>query len=89
MFPSKTGIKIGSRRLKGDSDPLSIGAVGPGTLDHRTESAQGYLTVYSATDEFNDGGLAYYSHSSYAIYTIDGELSTQDNDERISHKPRN
>lgn len=60
--------------LRGDSDPLSIGAVRPGTFDHRTESAQGYLKVYSATDEFNDGGLAYYSHSSYAIYTIDGEL---------------
>jgi hypothetical protein len=64
----------GSTVVKGDSDPLSIGAVGPGTLDHRTESARGYLKVYSATDEFNDGGLAYYSHSSYAIYTIDGEL---------------
>jgi hypothetical protein len=64
----------GSSVVKGDSDPLSIGAVRPGTLDHRTESAQGYLKVYSATDEFNDGGLAYYSHSSYAIYTIDGEL---------------
>ena len=64
----------GSTVVKGDSDPLSIGAVRPGTLDYRTESAQGYLKVYSATDEFNDGGLAYYSHSSYAIYTIDGEL---------------
>jgi hypothetical protein len=61
-----------STAVKGDSDPLSIGAVRPGTLDYRTESAQGYLKVYSATDEFNDGGLAYYSHSSYAIYTIDG-----------------
>jgi len=60
--------------VKGDGDPLSIGAVRPGTLDHRIESAQGYLEVYSATDRFNDGGLAYYSHSSYAIYTIDGEL---------------
>ncbi len=58
----------------GGSDPLSIGAVRPGTLDYRTESAQGYLRVYSATDEFNDGGLAYYSHSSYAIYTIGGKL---------------
>jgi hypothetical protein len=45
----------------GDSDPLSISAVRPGTLDNRTESAQGYLKVYSATDEFNDSGLAYYS----------------------------
>ncbi|MFZ3377797.1 MAG: hypothetical protein WA183_19795 [Chthoniobacterales bacterium] len=64
----------GSTVVKGDGDPLSIGAVRPATLDHRIESAQGYLEVYSATDKFNDGGLAYYSHSSYAIYTIDGEL---------------
>ena len=58
----------------GDSDPLSIGAVRPGTLDHRTESAQGYLKVYSATDEFNDGDLAYYAHSSYTIYATDGKV---------------
>jgi hypothetical protein len=64
----------GSTVVKGDNDPLSISAVRSGTFDHRTESAQGYLKVYSATDEFNDGGLAYYSHSSYAIYTIDGEV---------------
>jgi hypothetical protein len=64
----------GSTIVQGDGDPSSIGAVRPGTLDHRTESAQGYLKVYSAPDEFNDGGLAHYSHSSYAIYTIDGEL---------------
>lgn len=63
----------GSTIVQGDGDPSSIGAVRPGTLDHPNESAQGYLEVYSATDEFN-GGLAYYAHSSYAIYTIDGEL---------------
>src|SRR6266567_6398092 len=58
----------------GGKDPLSPGPIRPGNLDYRTELPQGYLKVYSATDEFNDGGLAYYSHSSYAIYTIDGEL---------------
>lgn len=35
---------------------------------------QGLLVVYSATDEFEDGDLPYYAHSSYAIYTIDGRL---------------
>jgi hypothetical protein len=35
---------------------------------------QGYLQVFSATDEFDDGGLSYYAHSSYAIYTNDGKL---------------
>jgi hypothetical protein len=64
----------GSRVVKGDSDPLSISVVQPETLNDPTEPAQGYLQVYSATDEFNDGGLVYYSHSSYAIYTIDGEF---------------
>jgi hypothetical protein len=57
-----------------DKHHESIDAVRPGTSDYRTELAQGYLKVYSATDEFNDGGLAYHSHSSYAIYTTDGKL---------------
>jgi hypothetical protein len=35
---------------------------------------QGSLQVYSATDAFDDGGLPYYAHSSYAIYTTDGKL---------------
>lgn len=64
----------GSSVVKGGSDPLSIGVVRPGTLDHRTESAQGYLKVYSATDEFNDVDAWNFSHSFYAIYTIDGKL---------------
>ena len=66
----------GSSFVKGNSDALSISVVPPETLNDPTESAQGYLEVYSATDEFNDGGLTYYSHSSYAIYTVDGELFT-------------
>jgi hypothetical protein len=43
-------------------------------LDDRAERPQGYLRVYSATDRSEDGGLLYYAHSSYAIYTIDGRL---------------
>ena len=34
----------------------------------------GYLQVFSATDEFDDGGVPYYAHSSYDIYTSDGKL---------------
>jgi len=56
----------------GGKDPLSPGPVRPGNLDYRTELPQGYLKVYSVSDEFNDG--AYYAHSSYAIYSIDGRL---------------
>ena len=55
-----------------DRKVLSPGPVRPGNLDHRTDLPQGYLKVYSESDEFNDG--AYYAHSSYAIYSIDGRL---------------
>jgi hypothetical protein len=36
--------------------------------------SQGSLVVYSATDAFDDGDVAYYAHSSYAIYTTNGKL---------------
>jgi len=55
-----------------DRNVLSPGPVRPGNLDYRTKLPQGYLKVYSVSDEFNDG--AYYAHSSYAIYSIDGRL---------------
>lgn len=58
----------------GTGDLLFPGAKKAATFDYRTELAQGYLKVYSATDEYGDGGLAYYAHSSYAIYTTDGKL---------------
>jgi hypothetical protein len=58
----------------GGKDPLSPGPVRPGNFDYRTELPQGYLKVYSATDEFNDGNAWYFPHSSYAIYTIGGKL---------------
>jgi len=57
-----------------DRDVLSPGPVRPGNLDYRTELPRGYLKVYSATDEFNDGDAWYFPHSSYAIYTIGGKL---------------
>ena len=53
---------------------LSPGPVRPGSWDDRTELPRGYLKVYSATDEFDDGGVPYYAHSSYAIYAIGGKL---------------
>jgi len=56
----------------GRKDPLSPDPVRPGNLDYRSELPQGYLKVYSESDEFNDG--AYYAHSSYAIYSINGRL---------------
>ena len=55
-----------------DRNVLSPGPVRPGNLDYRSELPQGYLKVYSESDEFNVG--AYYAHSSYAIYSINGRL---------------
>jgi len=57
-----------------DRNVLSPGPVRPGNLDYRTELPRGYLKVYSATDEFNDGDAWYFPHSSYAIYTTGGKL---------------
>jgi len=57
-----------------DRSVLSPGRVRPGNFDCRTELPQGYLKVYSATDEFNDGDEWYFPRSSFAIYTIDGKL---------------
>jgi hypothetical protein len=56
----------------GGKDPSSPGPVRPGILDYRAELPQGYLKVYSVSDEFNDG--PYYAHSSYAIYSAHGTL---------------
>jgi len=62
----------------GSKDPLSPGPVRAGNLDYRAELPQGYLKVYSVSDEFNDG--PYYAHSSYAIYSAHGTLfKTVDN----------
>ena len=60
--------------LPRDSSLLSPGPVRPSGLDYRTEAPLGYLEVYAATDEFDDGGVPYYAHSSYAIYTTDGKV---------------
>lgn len=58
----------------GGNDSLFIGLVRSGTLDHGIGLAEGYLLVYSATDEFSDGDLVFNAHSSYLIYTSDGKL---------------
>ena len=71
FFTTVLLVSLGSASA-GGKDPSSPGPVRPGNLDYRAELPQGYLKVYSVSDEFNDG--AYYAHSSYAIYSIDGRL---------------
>ena len=64
-------VSLGSASA-GSKDPLFPGPVRPGNLAYRTALPQGYLKVYSVSDEFNDG--AYYAHSFYAIYSAHGRL---------------
>jgi hypothetical protein len=63
-----------TRAQAGGRDPVFIGFVDPGTRDGGTRLAEGYLLVYSATDEFRDGDLVFNAHSSYLVYTPDGRL---------------
>ena len=71
FFTTVLLVSLGSASA-GGKDLLSPSPVRPGNLDHGIELPPVYLKVYSASDEFNDG--AYYAHSSYAIYSIDGRL---------------
>jgi hypothetical protein len=58
----------------GDKSRVSVGLISPNHLDYPPESRQGYLKVNSATDRIEDGGLEYYAHSSYTVYTVDGKV---------------
>ena len=71
FFTTVLLVSLGSASA-GGKDPLSPSPVRPGNWDYRIELPQGYLKVYSVSDEFNDG--AYYVHSSYAIYSTNGTL---------------
>jgi hypothetical protein len=57
-----------------DTHSLFMGLVRSGRPDHGTRLAEGYLMVYSATDEVSDGDLPFNPHSSYLIYAPDGKL---------------
>ena len=57
-----------------DTHSLFMGLVRSGPPDHGTRLAEGYLMVYSATDEVSDGELPFNPHSSYLIYAPDGKL---------------
>jgi hypothetical protein len=71
FFTTVLLVSLGSASA-GGKDPSSPGPVRPGNLDYRAELPQGYLKVYSVSDEFTDG--PYYAHSSYAIYSAHGTL---------------
>src|SRR5437016_14096537 len=71
FFTTVLLVSLGSASTRG-KDPLFPNPVRLGNLDYRIELPQGYLKVYSVSDEFNDG--PYYAHSSYAIYSAHGTL---------------
>ena len=71
FFTTVLPVSLNSASV-GGKDPLSPSPVRPENLDYRIELPQGYLKVYSVSDEFNDG--AYYEHSSYTIYSAHGTL---------------
>ena len=56
------------------SDLLFLSSARPGVSDNRAFSPEGYLMVYSATDEVSDGDMVFNAHSSYVIYMSDGKF---------------
>jgi hypothetical protein len=72
--PLALGLGGSTMAQAGADDPLFADSVRLSTPDYRARAAECYLLVYSATDEFEDGGLTFYPHSSYSIYTPDGKL---------------
>ena len=57
-----------------DTHSLFMGLLRSGPPGHGTRLAEGYLLVYSATDEVSDGDVPFNAHSSYLIYTPNGKL---------------
>lgn len=74
MQTGAVALSLGLGACASDNNHVAtLGVVGPKPPDVRPQGPmQGYLKVYSATDEHNDGDLMYYPHSRYAIYHTDG-----------------
>jgi hypothetical protein len=54
------------------STPVTLGAVGPGRIPCYIGASPGYLKVYTATEEHNDGDVMYYPHTEYTICDPNG-----------------
>ena len=54
-------------------DPVVIGPVGPQPLMADDLTPKGYLKVYTATEDHDDGDVHYFPHTSYTIYSEDGK----------------
>ena len=54
--------------------PLALGPVGPETSKYIETPSTGYLKVYSATEDHNNGDTHYFPHTSYSVYSEDGKI---------------
>ncbi len=50
-----------------------LGPVGPEPSTVDASAPNGYLKVYSATEDHNDGHIHYYPHTGYTVYLEDGK----------------
>jgi hypothetical protein len=50
-----------------------VGPVGPQPLTADALAPEGYLKVYTATEDHDDGHIHYYPHTGYTIYLEDGK----------------
>jgi hypothetical protein len=54
-------------------DSVVIGPVGPQPLVADASTPNGYLKVYTATKDHDDGHIHYYPHTGYTVYSEDGK----------------
>jgi hypothetical protein len=53
--------------------PRVVGPVGPQPLTADALAPEGYLKVYTATEDHKDGNVHYLPHTGYTIYSEDGK----------------
>jgi hypothetical protein len=61
----------------GSGRPLVLGPVGPENSTHFETISVGYLKVYTATEDHNDGDVHYFPHTGYTVYSEDGKTVVQ------------
>jgi hypothetical protein len=61
-----SGCVFGSRNMV-------LGPVGPQPFTAEASAPKGYLKVYTATEDHDDGDVHYFPHTSYTVYSEDGK----------------
>lgn len=68
------GLAVASVACASTRGPLVLGPVGPDEQSVGRPPQTGYLKVYTATEQHNDGDTYYYPHSEYSLYSPDNKL---------------